>query len=85
MFDFLGNELKLGDRVVTTKIGTSSFVAAEVIKLTPGGAKVATDPVMKGDQVWRDSEILQRETRTLHLIEHNPAREEQLKLSLKTI
>lgn len=85
MKDFLGNELKLGDRVVTTKIGTSSFIAGEVRKLTPAGAKIATDVVMKDGEVWRRSELLQREYRVIHLIEHNPEREEQLKHPLKDI
>lgn len=85
MKDFLGNDLKLGDRVVTTRVGTSSFVAGEVVKLTPAGAKIAIDAVMNNDQVWRRSEILQREYRVIHLIEHNPEREEQLKHPLKDI
>lgn len=78
MKDFAGNDLKLGDRVVTVKVGTVSFVSGEVIKLTPEGAKVATDPIMKDGQIWRNSKVLQRASWVIHLVEHNPIREAEL-------
>ena len=78
MKDFAGNELKLGDRVITEKTGVSRFVAGEVIKLTPGGAKIATDVEMKDGKVWRQSVVLQRESKIIHLVERNPVREAEL-------
>ena len=48
MYDFAGNALKLGDQVITEKTGkVSSFVAGEVVRLTDGGAKIATNVEMR--------------------------------------
>lgn len=78
MKDFVGNDLKLGDRVVTLKVGQSAFVAGEVVKLTPGGAKILTDIVYKGAEVWRPHETIQRDSCVIHLVERNPTREAEL-------
>ena len=79
MYDFAGNALKLGDQVITEKTGrTSSFVAGEVVRLTEGGAKIATNVEMRDGQVWRPSETLQRPSHIIHLVSHNPEREAEL-------
>lgn len=78
MYDFAGKELKLGDRVITQRTDHGSFVAGEVVRLTPGGAKVATDEEVRDNQIWRNSEILQRPSYIIHLISHNPEREAEL-------
>ena len=79
MYDFAGNALRLGDQVITEKTGkTSSFVAGEVVKLTDGGAKIATTVEMRDGQVWRHSEVLQRSSHIIHLVSHNPEREMEL-------
>lgn len=78
MKDFAGNDLKLGDRVITQKVGINSFVAGEIVKLTPNGAKVKTDVLMKNGEIWRNSQIIQRDSLVIHLVEHNPTREAEL-------
>lgn len=78
MKDFAGNDLRLGDRVITQKVGVNAFVSGEVVKLTPNGAKVATDAVTRNGQVWRVSKTIQRDSCVIHLVEHNPAREAEL-------
>ena len=78
MKDFAGNELKLGDRVITQKARVSNFIAGEVIKLTPSGAKIATDVEMRNGRIWRQSVVLQRESKIIHLVERNPVREAEL-------
>lgn len=76
--DFSGNELRLGDRVITTQVGTSDFIGGEVVKLTPNGAKVAIDAIVVGTKVHRASKVIQREYTVIHLVRHNPAREAEL-------
>lgn len=78
MNDFSGKVLKLGDRVITVKVGNASFVAGEVIKLTPNGAKIATDAEMRNGDIWRPSSVLQRASHVIHLVERNPTREAEL-------
>lgn len=80
MEDFKGNTLRLGDRVVTVKRGGPAFVAGEVIKITPSGAKILTDRnEIDGVAYGTDNGVvLQRAGWVIHLIEHNPAREAEL-------
>lgn len=78
MKDFADNDLKLGDRVVTLRVGSAWFIAGEVVKLTPNGAKIATDALIRNGGVWRRSEIIQRSSEVIHLVERRPDREAEL-------
>lgn len=78
MKDFAGNDLKLGDSVITLKVGGKAMVAGEVTKLTPNGAKITTFVVIRHGVIWRESVNIQRDSLIIHLVERNPTREAEL-------
>lgn len=76
MMDAAGRKLRLGDKVlVTGGGGVQQLILAELVKFTPKGCRVV---LAANPRAWAQGDEIVRFSSQVCLIEHNPAREEEL-------